>query len=165
MGRSNAGKSSLINALTKQKNIARVSSSPGKTDVINFYEVDGRFTLVDMPGYGYATRHQELKETWTPMIESYLQYRENLKGVVMVTDIKRPWGQDESNLVDWLANYGLPIVVAANKIDKLNQKELSAKQREYSQLDGVLTTQFISSTKNTGVESLLRTIFDKIIRS
>lgn len=165
VGRSNAGKSSLINAITKHKNIARVSSAPGKTDLLNFYEIDSKFMLVDMPGYGYATRHQDLKESWTPMIESFLQHRENLKGVVLVADIKRPWGKDEENLVGWLANYGLPVVVAANKIDKLNQKDLSAKKREFDAIDGVSTTIYTSSTKHTGIDNLLRTVFDKIIRT
>ncbi len=165
LGHSNAGKSSLINALAKQKNLARVSQTPGKTDILNFYNFDDKFMLVDMPGYGFAARRQESRESWTPMIEEYLEHRENLKGAVLVLDIKRKWTDDETHLVEWVSHYGLPLILVLNKVDKLNQKEFSAKKREFDPVNLVSEKVYASALKGTGIELLMRTVFDKLLRA
>lgn len=165
VGHSNAGKSTLINAMAKQKHLARVSQSPGKTDLLNFFEFDQKFMLVDMPGYGYAARGHKAREVWAPMIEDYLRDRENLQGVVLVFDMARKWSQDEKNLVDWLADCGLPVILALNKVDKFNQKQLAAKKREFEAIPGVMDRLYISADRGQGVQDLLRTVFDKLIRT
>ncbi|OFZ12369.1 MAG: hypothetical protein A2Z20_00890 [Bdellovibrionales bacterium RBG_16_40_8] len=172
VGRSNSGKSTLINAIAKQKNLAHVSQKPGKTDLLNFYDIDSKFTLVDMPGYGYARRGHEVRDKWTPMIESYLQNRENLKGVVLIMDIKRHWSEDETNLVRYLAHYDRPVVVVFNKIDKLNKSELATLQREKARDLALIKAKkaisaiiYISADRRIGIIELLRTIFEKLIQS
>lgn len=165
VGRSNSGKSSLINALTKQKGLARVSQSPGKTELLNFFSVDNRYVLVDMPGYGYAARGHAAREAWGPMIEDYLQYRENLKGVILVVDVARDWSQQEGELVDWLAQFGVPVILAINKIDRLNQKEKASRRREYDAVTSVLDRVYTSAAKGLGVKDLERTIFEKLLRT
>lgn len=165
VGRSNAGKSSIINALAKQKHLARVSQAPGKTDVLNFYEFDDKFMLVDMPGYGYASRGQQARDSWTPMIENYLQGRQQLKGVVLVMDVQRPWSEDEFNLVNWLREYDLPVILVLNKVDKLNQKEKAQKNREFASIDSVAAIVFTSADKKIGVDELNRAIFNNFFKS
>lgn len=168
VGRSNSGKSSIINALARQKKIARVSQTPGKTTLLNFYQMDDRYVLVDMPGYGYASRSHVERDAWTPMIESYLQNRKCLSGVVLIMDVKRAWSDDENHLIAWLSQFDIPVILVFNKIDKLNQKEMSAKKKEFSNLiskfAGVLEMIFTSAEKNTGVEDLSRAIFNSFLK-
>ncbi len=163
VGRSNAGKSSIINKLAGQKNLARVSQAPGKTALLNFYQMD-RYTLVDMPGYGYASRGKSERDAWTPMIEEYLQNRENLKGVVLVMDIQRDWSVDERNLVSWLDQNGVPVVVALNKADKLNQKEMAERKRAMKSIRDVRGIVYTSAEKKTGIDDLNRMIFDTFLK-
>jgi GTP-binding protein len=160
VGRSNSGKSTLINAISKQKNLAKTSQTPGKTQLLNFFDIDGKYVLVDMPGYGYAARSQEQKSAWSPMIEQYLQYRDNLAIVILVMDVNRAWSQDEQNLVEWLANFGLPVVLAVNKCEKLNQSQKVAKSREFAEIDCVAATVFVSAEQRIGIDELMRTVFE-----
>ena len=132
IGRSNSGKSSLLNALSNQK-IAKVSATPGKTQLLNFFELDKKYYLVDMPGYGYAKRSRKEVFAWKNMIEVYLSRRESLVGLILIMDIRRKWAIEESQLLDWLDKERLSrknIVIVLNKSDKLNnnlQKKTSAK--------------------------------------
>jgi GTP-binding protein len=123
LGRSNVGKSSLINALTGQKKLAFTSNTPGRTQTINFYRVDGAFYFVDLPGYGYARVPAEFAERWKILIEQYLQQRESLTLSCLVLDTRRGWMEKDLDLKRWLDHHGRPYLVVATKVDKLNQSE------------------------------------------
>ncbi|MFN3455931.1 MAG: ribosome biogenesis GTP-binding protein YihA/YsxC, partial [Pseudobdellovibrio sp.] len=126
VGRSNAGKSSLINALAGEK-IAHVSQTPGKTRLLNFFSYGESYVLVDMPGYGFAARSGSEVEEWQKVIETYLARRENLAGLVLVMDVRRDWDDNEKMLYDFSHRIGLPLLVALTKIDRLNKKELNER--------------------------------------
>jgi GTP-binding protein len=123
LGRSNVGKSSLINALTGQRKLAFTSNTPGRTQTINFYKVDGRFYFVDLPGYGYARVPGVISREWQAMIETYLSQRARLELSLIVMDIRRGWMEPDLNLKEWLESHQRPYLVVATKTDKLNQKE------------------------------------------
>lgn len=128
-GRSNVGKSSLINTLVNRKRLVKTSNTPGRTQLINFFLINKNFYFVDLPGYGFAKVPLAVKKKWGPMIETYLSQRSTLKGVVLLIDIRRIPGIEDSNLVAWLAQYGialLPVLTKADKLSKTNQK----KQRQ-----------------------------------
>ncbi|MGH7663421.1 MAG: ribosome biogenesis GTP-binding protein YihA/YsxC [Gemmatimonadaceae bacterium] len=118
-GRSNVGKSSLLNRLVTRRNFARVSRTPGRTREINFFGVNGRFVFVDLPGYGYARVSKERRDTWRPLIEGYLERSPQLRGVVQLLDVRRDPGEDDRRMLDYLAELGAPTIVAVTKIDKL----------------------------------------------
>jgi GTP-binding protein len=118
-GRSNVGKSSLINTLVQRRGLAKTSATPGKTQVINFFLVNQRFLLVDLPGYGYARVPPEVQARWRPMIETYLQQRQTLQGVVHIVDIRHPPTAQDQQLRAWLLSRGVPVVTVATKADKL----------------------------------------------
>lgn len=120
VGRSNVGKSSLINHLIGSR-LARTSNTPGRTQTINFYSIDDRICLVDLPGYGYAKVPQRLKRQWGPMIEGYLQGRGNLVGVLQIVDIRHPPSVDDKAMAAWLQDSGLPSVAVATKADKISR--------------------------------------------
>jgi GTP-binding protein len=137
LGRSNVGKSSLLNALVGADGLAHTSSRPGCTQLINFYQVDGGFRFVDLPGYGFAKVPQETSSQWKALIEEYLLGRGALRLSVIVLDARRGWMEKDVELRDWLERQGRAYVVAATKVDKLkSQKErhqsLRALQRGYS---------------------------------
>ena len=118
-GRSNVGKSSLLNVLVHKKNLARTSNTPGRTQLINFFNIEETICFVDLPGYGYAKVPETIKQRWRPMIESYLQQRDNLKSVVLILDARhRPTEQDRM-MRDWLLSYQIAIIAVATKIDKI----------------------------------------------
>ena len=121
VGRSNVGKSSLINALVGQDGLARTSRTPGRTQLINWFQVDAKppFHLVDLPGYGYAKVPAGMKDSWKPLIESYLSKRTTLAGVLLLIDVRRGAEDEELDFVPWLAEREVPIVVALTKSDKL----------------------------------------------
>ena len=123
LGRSNVGKSSLLNALTGQKKLAFTSNTPGRTQTINFYRIDGAFYFVDLPGYGYARVPAAMALEWKQLIERYLDSRETLKYSCLVLDSRRGWMEKDLDLKRWLEHHGIPYVVIATKIDKLNQSE------------------------------------------
>ena len=124
-GRSNVGKSTLINGLMNRKSLARVSSQPGKTQTINYYEVNGTFHLVDLPGYGYAKANVKVKEQWGKMIERYLRTSRQLRAVFLLLDIRHePTGQDVM-MYDWILQTGLTPVIIATKADKIKRSQLS----------------------------------------
>jgi GTP-binding protein len=120
-GRSNVGKSSLLNALVRRKSVARVSRTPGRTREINFFRVNNNFVLVDLPGYGYARISKEKKAEWRPMIESYLRRTTQLRGIVLLLDIRREPSEDDRAMLDFLAEVEVPTIVALTKTDKLSK--------------------------------------------
>ena len=135
-GRSNVGKSSLINTLLNRKRLVKTSSTPGRTQLINFFNINQAFSFVDLPGYGYAKVPNSVKKTWGPMVETYLSTRKTLKGVVGILDIRRMPGIEELNLIDWLHHYNIPIVLALTKADKLSKtKQIKQHLAIAGQLD------------------------------
>ena len=127
VGRSNVGKSSLINVLAGRKALVRTSSTPGRTQLINFFDINGILTLVDLPGYGYAKAPPEVRKQWGPMIETYLAQRENLKTVVLILDIRRIPSDGDLDMLGWLERYNIPPIIVLTKCDKLSKSE-RAKQ-------------------------------------
>lgn len=125
-GRSNVGKSSLINALTGRKRLARTSAAPGKTQLLHFFSIDARFILVDLPGYGFAKVPLAVRGKWQPMIEEYLGAREPLRGVVVLIDARRGAGEMDLELLGWLGAVDLPACIALTKADKLGRAERRA---------------------------------------
>lgn len=128
VGRSNVGKSSLINVLANRKALVRTSSTPGRTQLINFFDINGTMTLVDLPGYGYAKAPPEVRRQWGPMMEAYLSRRENLKAVVLILDIRRIPSDGDLQMLEWLERYGIPPIIVLTKCDKLSKNE-QARQK------------------------------------
>ena len=120
-GRSNVGKSSLINVLVNRKSLVRTSSTPGRTQLINFFNINDHFSLVDLPGYGYAKVPLSVKKAWGPMIRTYLEVRESLYGVVFIFDIRRVPREEDIRFLDWLEEFGVPTIPVITKIDKINR--------------------------------------------
>lgn len=121
VGRSNVGKSSLINTLVNRKRLVKTSSTPGRTQLINFFNINKAFTFVDLPGYGYAKVPESVKKTWGPMVETYLSKRKTLKGAVLIMDIRRSPGLQELNFIDWLNYYFIQSIFILTKTDKLSK--------------------------------------------
>ena len=126
VGRSNVGKSSLINCLVNRKNLARTSSTPGKTATINFYEVGGKFRIVDLPGYGYAKVSKKERESWGGMIENYLSKRSNLVQVIQLVDARHKPTAEDKMMFDWISSYNYEPFVVATKLDKLKKSQIEA---------------------------------------
>lgn len=152
MGRSNSGKSSLINAVLRHK-VAKVSGQPGKTRLINFFEVNGKYRLVDLPGYGFAKVSQSEREAWRQMVETYMSIRGVLAGLVLVMDIRRHWHDEEAQLVAWVESLGQRGLVALNKADRVNTSERVGSERA---VKGSVDWPVIvcSSLKKTGVPEI-----------
>lgn len=129
VGRSNVGKSSLTNTLINRKNFAHTSSQPGKTQTLNFYNVEDRLYFVDVPGYGYAKVSKKQREEFGQMIENYLTQREQLRGVIMLVDGRHAPTADDVQMYQWLAYYNLPILVVATKIDKVKPSQFTKVQK------------------------------------
>jgi GTP-binding protein len=128
-GRSNVGKSSLINTLVNRKRLVKTSTTPGRTQLINFFLVNDRVSLVDLPGYGYARVPASVRRNWGPMIETYLKGRETLRAVVLIMDVRRIPGIEEQNFIDWLKLYHRTPILVLTKADKLS-KSAQKKQRQ-----------------------------------
>ena len=156
LGRSNVGKSSLINALIGQKGLAFTSNTPGRTQTINFYRVDGKFFFVDLPGYGYARVPPAHLLEWKKLIEAYLESRENLKLSCLILDARRGWMEKDLDLKRWLEHHGRPYLVIATKIEKLNQSELERGMRAIRQ-EGVDPLPF-SALTGRGVREIWQAI-------
>ena len=157
-GRSNVGKSSLLNLLTNRKNLARVSGSPGKTRTINFYRINDSFRIVDLPGYGYAKVSKSVTESWGSMMETYFQSRQGLVKVIQLVDIRHAPSRQDVEMYQYLRHYGLDGIVVATKADKVSRNEMQKCIRQIrgtlnlSQEDRVIP---VSSLKRTGQEDLL----------
>ena len=155
-GRSNVGKSSLINRLVNRKKLARISKRPGKTQEINFYRVNERFLLADLPGYGFARVPSEVRQRWGPLIESYLGTSPGLLGIVLLIDARHGPSADDRQMLDYLARLGLPALFVLTKIDKLSRKERARTVRKTREALGVPRDQILVTSARTGegVESL-----------
>ncbi|MCB0356263.1 MAG: YihA family ribosome biogenesis GTP-binding protein [Bdellovibrionales bacterium] len=164
VGRSNAGKSSLINSLAN-KEIAKVSQSPGKTTTLNFFLCNSEFYLVDMPGYGFAKRSAKEQKMWQEMIEGYLAHRKNLKGLLLIMDIRRKWSKDEQMLVEWAHKMGRPVCVILNKMDKAKQGERVKAQRLVANNEFVSMTFCVSASNHKGLDKLKTFIFENWVHS
>jgi GTP-binding protein len=150
-GRSNVGKSSLINALLRRKGLARTSNTPGRTQEINFFRINNQFAFIDLPGYGYAKVPEKLRSNWGPMIEAYLGERPTLRLVVLILDIRRDPSDEDRQLIDWLRFYRLNFLVVLTKIDKVSDNELRQRQRRIGEgLDLPPATPVISFSAKTG---------------
>lgn len=123
VGRSNVGKSSLINTLVGRKNLAKTSNSPGRTQLINFFSINEAMLFVDLPGYGFAKVSQSVKKNWGEMVETYLEGRQNLALVIFILDIRREPSNDDLSLRDWLEHYCVPYIFVLTKTDKLSRNQ------------------------------------------
>lgn len=157
-GRSNAGKSSALNTLTNQKNLARTSKIPGCTKLINLFEVEPGIRLVDLPGYGYAKVPEELKRNWQHTLNEYLQKRNNIKGLVLLMDIRYPMQDLDQQMVQWAVDVNIPVLILLTKADKL---AYSARKVQLNQVRnaaiafmGDIQVELFSSLKKQGVDKL-----------
>ncbi len=164
-GRSNVGKSSLLNLLTNRKSLARVSGNPGKTRTINFYRINDSFRIVDLPGYGYAKASKSLTQGWGDMMEKYLQNRQGLKVVAQLVDIRHAPSKQDVQMYDYLRYYGLDGLVIMTKADKVSRNEMAKnialikKTLDLGPDDKLIP---VSALKKTGYDELLNE-FDRIL--
>jgi GTP-binding protein len=149
-GRSNVGKSSLLNSLVRRKSFARVSRTPGRTREINFFRINNGFVFVDLPGYGYARVSKEKKAEWRPMIESYLRRTTQLRGIVLLLDIRREPSDDDRAMLDFLAEVEVPTIVALTKTDKVSKVAAQARATEISRALALEPEQVIPFSAHTG---------------
>lgn len=149
-GRSNVGKSSLLNRLVRRKAFARVSRTPGRTREINFFRVNDRFILADLPGYGYARISKERKADWRPLIEGYLRRTPTLAGVVQLLDIRREPSEDDISMLDFLAEIEVPTVVVLTKIDKIGRQAAADRGEEIMKALSLSREQVIPFSATTG---------------
>ena len=153
-GRSNAGKSSALNSLTNQKSLARTSKTPGRTQLINIFEIAENKRLVDLPGYGFAKVPMEMKKKWQKALGEYLEKRQCLKGLVILMDIRHPLKDLDMDLIQWAADGELPVLALLTKSDKLSQGKVSAQvlavKKQLASLNADIKVQAFSSLKRTG---------------
>ena len=164
VGRSNVGKSSLINKLVGTDGLARTSRTPGRTRLVNWFELSARegatkFFLVDLPGYGYAAVDRNTRESWRPLIESYLEKRSSLAGVLLLIDIRRGIQDEELDFVPWLAQREIPLVVALTKADKLpkNKRGIEA-MRAKTELSITREPYTVSTLSGDGIDALQKVL-------
>ena len=149
VGRSNVGKSSLINTLVARKNLAKTSNTPGRTQLINFFTINEKVSFVDLPGYGFAKVSQSVKKDWGEMIEAYLRERPNLALVIFILDIRRIPSADDISLRDWLDSYRLPYLYILTKADKLSNNQAAAQRRAIEKELGVSAEKTILFSAKT----------------
>lgn len=156
VGRSNVGKSSLVNLLVNRKNLVRTSNTPGRTQLINFFCVNEEFMLVDLPGYGFAKVPLAVKKEWGPMIEAYLSKRETLRGVVLILDVRREPSVEDIQMLDLLRFHGIHPILVITKCDKVSKNE---RKRQTQIISSTLQVQeseflFFSALSREGVETI-----------
>ncbi|EIC82697.1 ribosome biogenesis GTP-binding protein YihA/YsxC [Serratia sp. M24T3] len=168
-GRSNAGKSSALNTLTGQKSLARTSKTPGRTQLINLFQVEEGIRLVDLPGYGYAQVPEEMKRKWQRALGEYLQMRNCLKGLVVLMDIRHPLKDLDQQMIQWAVDVGTPVLVLLTKADKLasgaRKAQTTMVRNEVESFMGDIQVEAFSSLKKIGVDKLtakLNTWFSEI---
>lgn len=154
-GRSNAGKSSVLNVLTRQKSLARTSKTPGRTQLINVFTLDDERRLIDLPGYGYAKVPEKIKTAWQALLDRYLQERHSLRGIILVMDIRHPLKPFDQMMLDWSHTCGLPIHILLNKADKLKKgpanNSLLTVQKYLEPYQPNVTVQLFSALKKQGL--------------
>ena len=150
VGRSNVGKSSLLNKLMKRKAFARVSNTPGRTREIHFFDVNRQFVLADLPGYGYARISKERKAEWRPLIEGFLTDSPKLWGVVQLLDVRHDPTDDDMVMLDFLAELGVPTIFAVTKVDKLRRAEVAPRVQELARQLGLDPDQIVPFSAQTG---------------
>ena len=163
-GRSNVGKSSLLNSLVRRKAFARVSRTPGRTREINFFRINNGFVLVDLPGYGYARISKEKKAGWKPMIESYMRRTSQLRGIVLLLDIRRDPSEDDRAMLDFLAAVEVPTLVAVTKTDKLSKSAARTRVSDLTKMLALESEQVIpfSAISGEGRTELLEAIMELV---
>jgi GTP-binding protein len=161
-GRSNAGKSSALNVITQQRALARTSKTPGRTREINFFALDDRLRLVDLPGYGYARVPHALKTRWQQQLVEYLENRVSLRGLVLLMDCRHPLTEFDQQMLRWCAAAGLPVHVLLTKADKLKRGPASASllavRRQLGEFHSQATVQLFSALKKLGVDEARQVI-------
>lgn len=157
-GRSNVGKSSALNKLMNRKSLARVSSSPGKTITINFFDIDSKLYLVDLPGYGFAKRSEKEKRIWSNLTDSYFQNHDDLALVLQLVDLKTGPSRDDEMMISFLQDVGIPFVIVATKMDKLNKTNQAKNLKELEEKYFPVPVFPFSSLNGFGVESVWRLI-------
>ncbi len=164
VGKSNVGKSSLINTMVNRKKLARTSQNPGKTRTINFYNVEDICYFVDLPGYGYAKISKSESETWGKMIEGYLNKRQALRCIVLLVDIRHPLGKGDKQMLEWLRFYGHDILIVATKADKLTRNQLFKQKQLLKKETGVPEEKFLTFSSETrdGKEELWEKIMEYV---
>lgn len=165
VGRSNVGKSSIINALTNRRKLAKVSQTPGKTRLINFFLINNDFYLVDLPGYGYAKVSKKEKESWGKTIEMYLTDREELKRVILLVDSRHKPTADDIMMYEWIKHFDYDCIVIATKSDKLSNNELGKSKKIIKETLGLGSTDkfyFFSSLNKKGKDELINNIFEDL---
>lgn len=166
-GKSNVGKSSLINALMNRKSLARTSAQPGKTQTINFYNINGELYFVDLPGYGYAKVSKEEKERWGKMIENYLHTSKQLRAVFLLIDIRHEPSANDRNMYEWILSNGFQPIIIATKLDKINRSQVNKNVKLIRDTLGMKTENIIipfSATSKQGREAVYETI-DQILEN
>ena len=162
-GRSNVGKSSIINALLHRKHLVKTSTTPGKTQLINFFIINENFYFVDLPGYGFARVPHAVTDAWAPMIEGYLKSSPELAAVVVLLDSRREPDERDMRLIGWLKQYDIPVVLAITKTDKLNRQETDRSRRSISAALGLTEGLILTSSKNgQGIRELWGEIIKRL---
>jgi GTP-binding protein len=166
VGRSNAGKSTLLNAMCGGHKVAKVSGTPGKTRLVNFFDVGDKYRLVDLPGYGYAARDRAERSQWAVMVENFFQERANLIGFILVCDIRREWTPDEQVLLDMAHERGLECLCVLTKLDKLSRQDSLKLHKKWLETSGQDEGFFkpVSALNNDGVRELEEGIFKAWIK-
>ncbi len=154
-GRSNAGKSSAINTITQNKKLARISKTPGRTQLINYFNLDNQHRVVDLPGYGYAKVPEKIKQHWQELINAYLTNRRSLMGIILLMDVRHPLKPFDEQLLEWCASGGMPIHVLLTKSDKLKsnpaKNALFQVRNALEKINPQASIQLFSATKGTGL--------------
>lgn len=163
-GRSNVGKSTLINTLVNRRGLVRTSSTPGRTQLLNFFDINGEFSLVDLPGYGFAKVPLAVKKDWGPMVRTYLERREQLKGVVVLFDIRRVPREEDLDLLDWLEEFELPTIPVITKVDKISRNRRAAQVKPILEATGLPLEafSFFSALSKEGREDIWERIEDAL---
>lgn len=160
IGRSNVGKSSMINALLGRKKLVKVGNTPGKTRLINFFNIEDKYIFVDLPGYGYAKTSKAERKKWGRLIESYLKTRNQLKACVLIIDIRRIPSGDDFLMIDWLSDNEIPILLTATKTDKVSRNELDKHINKIAETLSVTPNTILpfSATRKDGMETVWENI-------
>lgn len=164
-GRSNSGKSSALNAIAGRKGLARTSKTPGRTQLINFFGLDGAQRLVDLPGYGFAKVPERMRDHWRELLSRYIEARDSLAGLVIVMDARRPLTDFDVQMLDWSRANGLATHVLLTKADKLSRSESGAVLKQVrARVEGVATVQLFSAVAKTGVDDARREVLRMLTR-